>query len=109
MMVRETLLTPAASEIALKVSASRNSMLAFKGDMAAHGLEKAAQHVAGRLDVDLVPAGAQRMQRLGQLLGETLVFAMLEPQPVSVVSISSRSANVSRSAIIGKTTSSSKR
>jgi hypothetical protein len=90
--------------IALKGGLAQQ-MLAFKGDVAAHGLEKAAQHVAGRLDVDLGPACAQRVQRLGQLLGETLVLAMLEPQPVSVVSISSRSA--SRLAIIGKTTSSS--
>jgi cytochrome c oxidase cbb3-type subunit 1 len=43
-------------------------MLAFKCDVAAHGFEKTAQHVSGRLDVDLVPASAQRVQGLGQFL-----------------------------------------
>src|SRR5690606_27080604 len=57
-------------------------MFALEGGVAAHGLEEAAQHVAGRLDVYVGFRGAPRVQGFDQLLGETLSLAMLEAQSV---------------------------
>ena len=63
------------------IALDQERRLALEGDVAALGLEEAAQHEAVRLGIVGHAAAAEAQQRLGQLAGEALVLDMLCLKP----------------------------